>query len=234
MPILALPLVLFAAQVVSPPGMRGSDPRPYGGPQRNRENPPLQTGGMMQGGMQNGSMSNRRRRTGKRVPGSQGRAFKEAAASVVINGDRLAGAAIVANNRVLVEMRPVFEKLGARVDYIAQENKVNAFTPQHGISLTVGSRMAMMPDSVTLDSPPVMRDGKVYVPLRAVSQAFGATVQWDRRTRTAIVTTDPRMMRNGGTTIGGGTLGSGNGDSPDTSGGTNGGMMGGGRKGGGN
>lgn len=176
-----------------------------------------------------------RQNMGKRVPGSQGRVFKEANASVIVNGNQLEGAAMIMNGRVMVEMRPVFEKLGARVDYVAREMKVNAFTPQRGISLTVGSRMAMMPDETMLDSAPVMRDGRVYVPLRAVSQAFGASVQWNRAARTAMVRTDPKMMRNGaGSTIGGDSLGSGNGDMPDTSGGASGGMMGGGRKTGGN
>ncbi len=216
MPMFALPLVLFASQLVTPPGMGGSDPRPFGGPQRARETPI--PGTEASAGGANGA-SGGRRRSGRRVAGSQGRAFREAPASVVIDGDRLAGAAIVANRRVLVEMRPVFERLGARVDYIAREGKVNAFTPKRGISLTIGSREAMLPGRITLDSPPVLRDGKVYVPLRAVSQAFGASVVWNGARRTATVTSDPTMPRNGtgsgggstGGTEGGGSLGSGGG-----------------------
>lgn len=147
-------------------------------------------------------------------------------ASVTIDGQRLAGGVVVSGaNRVLVEMRPIFERLGARVDYLPNERKINAFTPQRGIELALNSPIAFIGrEKITLDSPPILRDNKVFVPLRAVSQAFSADVRWDRATRTARITTDKEMQRQGTEGDGGGTgLGAGS-----SGGGTTGGSTGGG------
>jgi hypothetical protein len=40
-----------------------------------------------------------------------------------------------------------------------------------------------------LDVPPIIRDGSAYIPLRAVSESFGAAVDWDDATQTATVST---------------------------------------------
>lgn len=34
-------------------------------------------------------------------------------------------------------------------------------------------------ESVSLDSAPVIIDGHIYIPLRFVTEALGATVEWD-------------------------------------------------------
>lgn len=41
-----------------------------------------------------------------------------------------------------------------------------------------------------LDVPPVIRDGNAFIPLRAVSESFGAAVDWDEETMTATVSTE--------------------------------------------
>jgi hypothetical protein len=41
---------------------------------------------------------------------------------------------------------------------------------------------------VKLDPPAIMRDGKAYVGLRSAAAALGATVKWDEKTKTAVIT----------------------------------------------
>lgn len=41
-----------------------------------------------------------------------------------------------------------------------------------------------------LDVPPFIRDGSAFIPLRAVSESFGAAVDWDEETMTATVSTE--------------------------------------------
>ena len=119
------------------------------------------------------------------------------AASVVIDGERLAGAAIVVNNHVLVEMAPVFERLGVRTTYRAGDKKIEAFTQDRGISMTIGDRMAMLPDKAMLDVAPMIRDTKVFIPLRAIGQAFRADVSWNKGTRTATIVSSSKTKPNG-------------------------------------
>jgi predicted secreted protein len=47
---------------------------------------------------------------------------------------------------------------------------------------------------LTLDQAPVIEQGRVLVPLRAVSEALGATVEWNGTTRTVIIVKAPRTV----------------------------------------
>lgn len=161
-------------------------------------------------------------------PGRRGEVIaRRASASVVIDNQRLDGGVVVSGaNRVLVEMRPVFERLGARVNWDANQLKVSAFTPQRGIEMAINSNIIFIGGKkTTMDSPPVLRDGKVFVPLRAVSQAFGAMVKWDGGTRTARIMTSKTMPRNDPTGVdqGGAGLGAPQEGRGNTTGGSTGG-----------
>lgn len=151
-----------------------------------------------------------------RGPGRRGEVIvNRPAASVVVDGERLAGGVVVSGaNRVLVEMRPIFERLGARVEWLPNEQRINAFTQQRGIEMALNSQIWFVGrEKLMLDSPPILRDNKVFVPLRAVSQAFDAQVQWEGGSRTARITTNKTAPRNNqGTGDGGGAgLGAGSG-----------------------
>lgn len=57
-----------------------------------------------------------------------------------------------------------------------------------------------------LDPPAVMRNGRVYVALRGVAKALGASTRWDAKTKTAIVTLcnkRTRVAQSKGITVGG-------------------------------
>jgi len=60
---------------------------------------------------------------------------------------------------------------------IALSHHIAALADQP-ISITVDGR------SLSVDTPPSMRDGRVLVPLRAIFEALDATVRWDAGTRT--------------------------------------------------
>lgn|GEM_PF-6721232 len=50
-----------------------------------------------------------------------------------------------------------------------------------GISITVKNKQ------IPTDSPPIYDQGRVLVPLRAVSEALGASVEWNQKSKTATV-----------------------------------------------
>lgn len=96
--------------------------------------------------------------------------------------------------RVLVPLRGVFERLGARVNFDADTQTVTATRQATTIILRLGSREARVGDRiVTLDVPPLALRGRTFVPLRFISEAMGARVDWDDRTRTVLIySTAPR------------------------------------------
>ena len=102
------------------------------------------------------------------------------ALTVSVNGQTatLSPPPIERAGRIFVPLRGVFEKLGASVVY--QAGIINATGNGHRISLKIGSSQATV-DGVaqTVDQAPFIVGASTYVPLRFVSQALGAGVNYD-------------------------------------------------------
>jgi Copper amine oxidase N-terminal domain len=102
--------------------------------------------------------------------------------SVTVNGNSvsLTPPPIMRNNRLFVPLRGVFENLGASVSY-ASNGQITGTGSGHRVFLNVGSQQAFVDgQSQMLDAAPFMVGSSVYVPLRFVSQALGALVNFDR------------------------------------------------------
>ena len=50
-------------------------------------------------------------------------------------------------------------------------------------------------ESITFDQPPIIIDGRTLVPLRAIFEALGATVEWDGNTQTVTATRDNTVIK---------------------------------------
>jgi len=80
--------------------------------------------------------------------------------------------------RVFVPLRGVFEQLGASVVYSG--GAINATGRGHTVSLHVGSQQAVVDGQPqTLDVAPFIIGASTFVPLRFVSQALNASVNYD-------------------------------------------------------
>ena len=90
--------------------------------------------------------------------------------------------------RVLVPLRGIFEQLGATVDYDARTQHIVAVRGGQTVELTVGSRQARVNDSPKLlDVPAFTINGRTMVPLRFISEALGAGVQWIAANQTILI-----------------------------------------------
>lgn len=110
--------------------------------------------------------------------------------SVVLDGEPilLDVPPIQIEGRILVPVRGVFERLRAKVNFDAETQTVTATREKLTIILRLGSREARVGDRiVTLDVPPLALRGRTFVPLRFISEALGARVDWDEQTRTVLI-----------------------------------------------
>ncbi len=90
------------------------------------------------------------------------------------------------DGRVMVPLRAIFEWLGAKVEY--QAGQITAYdaggqTPR--VVLRIGQAQAQLSGQpYQLDVPPVVIEGRTFVPLRFVAESFGVWVDAKGRTVT--------------------------------------------------
>ena len=132
--------------------------------------------------------------------------------SVYVNGERLEFDVPpqIIDNRTMVPMRTIFEALGAEVRWLAEgwfeeEPTIIAVKDRISIQIWIGKtemHIYILPEieteipdpispwEITLDVPPMLVDNRTLVPLRAVSEAFDAVVDWDEETMTISISTN--------------------------------------------
>lgn len=126
--------------------------------------------------------------------------------SVVLNGTKLEfdQNPIMCGERILVPLRTIFEELEATVDYVSEYNEryrselieitATKDTMKLYISKVVsaGSWKYAIGDGNAMafeDTPPIILNGRTLVPVRVVSEALGADVDWNDDAQTVIIDT---------------------------------------------
>ena len=102
---------------------------------------------------------------------------------------------MVKDERTLVPMRTIFEKLGATVEWEQTTQTAKATKDSISVGITIGSGKMMRIDSdkaevYNLDVPAMAVNGRTLIPLRAVSEAFLCEVEWDGRDKTIYIDTE--------------------------------------------
>lgn len=93
---------------------------------------------------------------------------------------------VIQNNRVMVPMRDLFEKLGAKVSYNDSTGEITANKDGNYVSMYIGKFTALLNgDEITLDSTPYIdsEKGKTMIPLRFAAQSLGINVGWSAENR---------------------------------------------------
>ena len=116
--------------------------------------------------------------------------------SVYFNGRRMEfdQPPIIVNDRTMVPFRAIFEAFGAEVHWSQELQQVAALHDVVDIHLNIGRLRAYIDRQPHyLDAAPfVTRDtNRTMVPIRFISEAFGAAVDWDNDTRSVIISTGP-------------------------------------------
>ncbi len=91
---------------------------------------------------------------------------------------------VMVGGRVLIPMRGVFQRLGARVEWVDSAQQVIARRGSTVVVLQPGVRSALVDGrTIVLDVPALIMGGRTLVPLRFVGQALGARVDWNDASR---------------------------------------------------
>ncbi len=113
--------------------------------------------------------------------------------SVDLNGEKLIfnASPILEGGRVLVPLRNIFDSMGAAVDWNGASNAVTVSKGDDILKLIVGEKAAFKNDiPLELDVPAKTINGKVFVPIRFVSEALGGIVNWREENKSISILSD--------------------------------------------
>ena len=97
-------------------------------------------------------------------------------------------AALVKDGVIYVPLRSMFEQMGAAVSTSADGTTITAAKSGVTVSVTVGkNEVAINGETRPLDVPPMLYKGIVLAPVRVLSEAMGAYVQWVPEKRVVVV-----------------------------------------------
>ena len=113
---------------------------------------------------------------------------------ILINGVKLEipqgepGAFINDDNRTLIPVRFVTDGLGADIQWDEVTRAVDIRSGKNEIRLVVGESEATVNGQVVaFDTSPVILQGRTFVPLRFISEALGASVNWEGPSQTVVI-----------------------------------------------
>ena|GEM_PF-156882 len=98
---------------------------------------------------------------------------------------------ILENGRCLVPLRPVIEAIGAKLNWEQQTSTATFNLPGVALAITTGSSTAIVNGGeVSLPVVPTIREGTLFVPLRAIADICNIPIGWDNATSTVTLYTN--------------------------------------------
>jgi hypothetical protein len=122
---------------------------------------------------------------------------------ILVNGRQavLDAMPFIENDRTLIPLRGVLERMGAQVEWKEAEQAVEITAEGLAVLLTIGQDTATITrdgeleprtEIVQLEVPARLVEDRTFIPVRFVAQALGAEVEWDDINRTVIIRTYDR------------------------------------------
>ena len=125
--------------------------------------------------------------------------------SILVNGEKIETQtpAVIVDGRTMVPLRGVSEALGCDVSWDGETRGI-ILTDGDSLYFTWINRdhafktsLEAHEDTTIMDVPPVIMNDYTMVPLRAISEMFGATVNWDGATSTVAVDYEKKSVKAG-------------------------------------
>lgn len=123
-------------------------------------------------------------------------ALASPAPRVEVNGQPLQAVTLTLDaGATYVPLRAVSESLGAAVRWSPEAQAVEAALGADRVHLYLGLPIASVNgERVALSAPPQLVDGRVYVPLRFIAEAFGSQVTWNEQEQLVRIHMEPGAL----------------------------------------
>lgn len=96
---------------------------------------------------------------------------------------------LILQDRVMVPLRGIFEALGAEVEWHGKTRTIVAKKGGNEVRLVIGDYTVWINNdpSYAISVPPEIRNDRTLVPIRFISELFGAEVKWDAAKRAVLI-----------------------------------------------
>lgn len=96
---------------------------------------------------------------------------------------------LIVQDRVMVPLRGIFEALGAEVEWHGKTRTIVANKGGNEVRLTIGEYTVWINNepAYSISVPPEIRNDRTLVPIRFISELFGADVKWDATKRAVLI-----------------------------------------------
>jgi hypothetical protein len=94
----------------------------------------------------------------------------------------------IVNGRTLIPIRAVIEAMGGTVDYDAKEQKITLKKDNDTLQMWIGkTNIKLNGTAKTMDTAPIILNGRTMVPVRFVAENFGYSVAWKAAEQTVVI-----------------------------------------------
>ncbi|MEG2584225.1 MAG: copper amine oxidase N-terminal domain-containing protein, partial [Oscillospiraceae bacterium] len=127
---------------------------------------------------------------GIEVASTEANVSKKRSINVKINDEVLKTSVtpVMENDRILVPMRDIFEALGAEVTWDDGTRTATGIKDDIQVSITINENtLVKNGEKIELSVSSKLINEKTMVPIRAISEAFEATVTWNDETSTVSI-----------------------------------------------
>ena len=110
---------------------------------------------------------------------------------IFVNGEKVEADVppVIIEDRTMVPVRAIFEALGAEVEWDDATKTVVSQLGDSTVTMQIGNKeITVNGEGKEIDVPAQILNDRTLVPVRAVSESYGAEVNWDPETRTVTVT----------------------------------------------
>lgn len=113
---------------------------------------------------------------------------------------------IINTGRTMVPLRACLSAIGCEVSWNQQTQTVVSRKGEIEVEVPIGkSEILVNQTRVPIDTVAIIKNGRTYIPLRSVMEAYGYAVDWDSKTGTVLASSISKMALtpfniNGGTT----------------------------------
>jgi len=88
----------------------------------------------------------------------------------------------IAEGRTYIPLKLIADTLGSELKWNAETRGITITKNGTTIDMIVGSTKALVNNKIVdMDAPPILRNGRTFIPVRFVSEIFGAQVTWNAR-----------------------------------------------------